>query len=307
MSWALLTFAIVAQEEIVQTVSGWDIRDNRGSCSAITSYEPDVWMRVAYYPARDVATFALYSPRWRSISTGTDYPLRVDFSNDRYYTSQEAEGLVVGEGEDARYGVVTSWRGIEFLNDFAGAAAMEITVRETRLGRFSLRGTRLMATALVRCGERSFRNYPGDPFQGAGSSTSVASTARSTGSTPARLRSGSISLADYPASALRAGASGTTRITISVGANGSATGCTVSGSSGNSALDSTACLLAQRRFRFEPATRNGQPVAGSYSQSVRWVLPEVAPPPLAADGEEDHATVPHPGQPLPVPRSVPQS
>lgn len=92
--------------------------------------------------------------------------------------------------------------------------------------------------------------------------------------TPARLRSGSISNADYPSSAIRSGASGTTRITVSVDANGRATGCTVSGSSGNSSLDSTACSLAQRRFRFTPATRDGQNVAGSYTQSVRWVLPD---------------------------------
>jgi protein TonB len=92
--------------------------------------------------------------------------------------------------------------------------------------------------------------------------------------TPARLRSGSVSNADYPSSAIRSGASGTTRITLSVDASGRATGCTVSGSSGNSSLDSTACSLAQRRFRFTPATRDGQNVAGSYSQSIRWVLPD---------------------------------
>ena len=92
--------------------------------------------------------------------------------------------------------------------------------------------------------------------------------------TPARLRSGSVSNADYPSSAIRSGASGTTRITLSVDASGRATGCTVSGSSGNSSLDSTACSLAQRRFRFTPATRDGQNVPGSYSQAIRWVLPD---------------------------------
>jgi protein TonB len=92
--------------------------------------------------------------------------------------------------------------------------------------------------------------------------------------TPARHTGGSITDDDYPAAALRAEAQGTTRITLSVGPNGRATGCTVSGSSGNSALDSTACRLAQSRFRFSPATQNGQPVAGSYSTSIRWNLPD---------------------------------
>jgi protein TonB len=90
--------------------------------------------------------------------------------------------------------------------------------------------------------------------------------------TPARKTSGSISNDDYPAAAERAEAEGTTRITLSVGTNGRATGCSVTGSSGNGALDSTACRLAQQRFRFAPATRNGQPVEGSYSTSVVWRL-----------------------------------
>ena len=91
--------------------------------------------------------------------------------------------------------------------------------------------------------------------------------------TPARLRSGSISDADYPASAIRAEAQGTTRISLQIGADGRVTSCSVTGSSGNSALDSTACSLAQRRFRYAPATRDGQPVASSASFSVRWQLP----------------------------------
>ncbi len=92
--------------------------------------------------------------------------------------------------------------------------------------------------------------------------------------TPARLRSGTISNDDYPASAQRAQAQGTTRMSLQVGADGRVTGCSVTGSSGNSSLDSTACSLAQRRYRFTPATRDGQPVASTYSQSVRWQLPD---------------------------------
>lgn len=92
--------------------------------------------------------------------------------------------------------------------------------------------------------------------------------------TPPRLRSGTISNDDYPASAIRAQAQGTTRMSLQIGADGRVTSCSVTGSSGNSSLDSTACNLAQRRYRFNPATRNGQPVASTYSQSVRWQLPE---------------------------------
>jgi len=88
-------------------------------------------------------------------------------------------------------------------------------------------------------------------------------------------RSGTITNDDYPASAIRAEAQGTTTIRMSVGADGRVSGCTVSRSSGNSALDSTACSLASRRFRFTPAQdTNGTNVAGSATRSVRWELPE---------------------------------
>jgi len=88
-------------------------------------------------------------------------------------------------------------------------------------------------------------------------------------------RSGTITNDDYPASAIRAEAQGTTTISMTVGPDGRVTGCTVSRSSGNGALDSTACSLAQRRFRFTPAQdENGNNVAGRATRSVRWELPE---------------------------------
>lgn len=90
---------------------------------------------------------------------------------------------------------------------------------------------------------------------------------------PPRLRSGSISDADYPASAIRAEAEGTTIAAVMVGANGRVTSCQVSGSSGDAALDSTACALIRRRFRYDPATRGGVPVEGSVTVTIPWRLP----------------------------------
>jgi protein TonB len=92
-----------------------------------------------------------------------------------------------------------------------------------------------------------------------------------------RLRSGSISNDDYPASALRSRAEGAVTMRLAVGADGRVTGCTVESSSGNSALDSTSCSLAQRRFRFVPASDpKGHPKPGEATRTVRWSLP-VAP------------------------------
>jgi protein TonB len=89
------------------------------------------------------------------------------------------------------------------------------------------------------------------------------------------LQRGSISNDDYPASALRAEASGTTVARYTIGTDGRVTDCSVTGSSGNSALDSTTCTLIRSRFRFRPAIgADGNPTTETKSQRVVWRLPE---------------------------------
>ncbi len=80
---------------------------------------------------------------------------------------------------------------------------------------------------------------------------------------------------DYPTGALRREEQGTTRFRVTVGSDGRVTGCTVTGSSGSSELDNTACSLITRRARFNPATDGeGNPTTGSYANAVRWVVPK---------------------------------
>ena len=50
--------------------------------------------------------------------------------------------------------------------------------------------------------------------------------------------------------------------------------CAIVRSSGFRGLDAAACSAVKKRARFRPATdENGQKVAGSYSNSVRWQIP----------------------------------
>jgi protein TonB len=94
---------------------------------------------------------------------------------------------------------------------------------------------------------------------------------------PARARAdlGSyISDGDYPASAIRNEEQGTTRFLLQVSAEGRVTGCTVTRSSGSSALDSTACRLMRARARFTPARdSSGNPTTDSVANAIHWVLP----------------------------------
>jgi protein TonB len=85
---------------------------------------------------------------------------------------------------------------------------------------------------------------------------------------------GLFSTDDYPASAARDEAQGTAVASISVGTDGRVTGCSITRSTGNSALDQATCNILRRRARFTPAKdQNGQPVADTVtSPPIRWQL-----------------------------------
>ena len=80
---------------------------------------------------------------------------------------------------------------------------------------------------------------------------------------------------DYPTKAMREDRAGTTRFSVTVDAEGKVTSCQVTGSSGHSDLDDATCKLVTRRARFRPATDGeGNPTTGSYSNAVRWQIPQ---------------------------------
>ncbi|HEX2764537.1 MAG TPA: energy transducer TonB, partial [Allosphingosinicella sp.] len=95
---------------------------------------------------------------------------------------------------------------------------------------------------------------------------------------PARARANLasyVSDADYPGGAIRAEEQGITRFRLGVGPDGRVTQCTVTQSSGSSALDSTTCRLMKSRARFTPARdSSGKPTADSVSSAIKWVLPD---------------------------------
>ena len=94
---------------------------------------------------------------------------------------------------------------------------------------------------------------------------------------PARARANLasyISDSDYPASAIRAEQQGTTGFRLSIGTDGRVTGCSITSSSGSSALDDAVCRIMRSRARFTPARDDhGNPTTDSTSGRIRWVLP----------------------------------
>lgn len=95
---------------------------------------------------------------------------------------------------------------------------------------------------------------------------------------PARARANLasyVSDADYPAAAIRGEEQGTTRFRLAVGPDGKVRDCTVTGSSGSSALDSATCRIMKARARFTPARDgSGNPTGDTVANAIRWVLPD---------------------------------
>jgi protein TonB len=80
---------------------------------------------------------------------------------------------------------------------------------------------------------------------------------------------------DYPQSAIRNEEQGTTAVRLSVGTDGRVTDCSISASSGSTALDNATCNIIRRRARYTPAQdQAGNPIGGSDTARIRWELPD---------------------------------
>lgn len=68
---------------------------------------------------------------------------------------------------------------------------------------------------------------------------------------------------------------GTAKFALSIDASGRVTGCTITRSTGHAALDSATCDLVAKRARFDAARDgSGKPVAGRYTGTITWNIPE---------------------------------
>jgi periplasmic protein TonB len=79
---------------------------------------------------------------------------------------------------------------------------------------------------------------------------------------------------DYPSRALSQEREGTASFRVTIDEQGRVTACQITSSSGHADLDEATCKNVSRRARFKPATKDGQPVQGSYSNRVRWQIPK---------------------------------
>lgn len=80
---------------------------------------------------------------------------------------------------------------------------------------------------------------------------------------------------DYSPPDIRSERQGTARFTLGIGTDGKVTSCAILQSTGFESLDAATCKLVSRRARFKAALDDsGAPITGSYTGSIRWVIPE---------------------------------
>lgn len=78
---------------------------------------------------------------------------------------------------------------------------------------------------------------------------------------------------NYPTRAANEGLEGTVSLRVTVTAEGRATGCSVTASSGHSILDTAACKDVERYSRFDPALDDaGNPISASWSTKITYRL-----------------------------------
>ena len=81
--------------------------------------------------------------------------------------------------------------------------------------------------------------------------------------------------ADYPAAAMRDEREGTSGFRLTIGADGLPERCEITSSSGHPDLDTTTCRLVMERARFRPGRdENNKRVGGTYSNRIRWQIPD---------------------------------
>src|SRR5438105_11055218 len=76
----------------------------------------------------------------------------------------------------------------------------------------------------------------------------------------------------YPAIAVRLNQTGTTTVTVHIGADGGVQNVDIADSSGHDALDQASIKCITSRWPYKPALQNGQPVATTKQYAIKWQL-----------------------------------
>jgi TonB family protein len=273
---SLASYGARAQSISLGMVDGWKLDDDRGSCSAATIYEGNIFVDISYDFGTNTARVTVTNPAWESVENRRSYDVQLKFANGDEWTDAGAIGLR-SEGKDRMTGLRMSLDGDQFLTAFARSRGFSMMMGERKLAILSLKDTGPVADRLRQCAAASFKRYPPDPFKGLGHSNTNQDGAAGGRIEPSRAKASIasyISDADYPDSALRNHESGRVSFRLHVGTDGRVTACEITQSSGSAALDAATCRIMKSRARFTPAhDSSGNPVEDDVASELNWKLP----------------------------------
>ena len=274
--------AVASAGTIIATVGGWDIIEEDGGCSISMEFEgPGSSNFVFGHSYEHGIGFILTNGDWTS-KKDEIYDIRFEVNN-MVYTSK-----ALGITHDYQKGFLTVFDeefGADLEKDMAAGSNLHVFLGDQLIDRLSLEGTSAALASMKTCYARQKRkaiaaeaekarwqDLPKNPFADENKAVKPGQT---TSPVPRGNPGSWINSGDYPSQSLREHNEGTVSFKLTVGANGRATSCKITESSGYADLDSTTCANITRRARFDPMIdRNGNPVESEWSNQVRWDLPE---------------------------------
>lgn len=263
---------------------GWEVHSNDDNCTAIKEFEGPGDTQFSLLKFTDGRVGAvIWNFNW-SAKKGEQYDVALSLAERTY------RGTGVGVENIIHKGFALGLDSA-FATDFAKGSSLHVFLGTNRIDQLSLDGTAAAMAAVDRClnklrariaeAEREkarWAHLPEDPFASpepqAKETAPLLDGSVVKGPKPRGISGSWANANDYPSRALREEREGVTKFTLTVGPDGRATSCVVTGSSGSADLDATTCSLNMRRARFDPATdQNGGPVPSEWSSATRWEIP----------------------------------
>ena len=241
----------------------WVIEGENNMCALLHGYgaeKPDVTLGIRPWPIGGGVDILLFTKSIDPDPTGGSAHLTIDAatSMDGYYQSYALAG----------HNMRLATLGVSGGSADAFVSAKQITVSLDR-GRpitVSVPDSKAAFAALANCNTVLLKSLGIDPAW----AHNVAVPAEPIGS-----QRGWFSPDDYPTTALRGGAQGTSSLLITVGVDGRVSHCSNFGSAGNADIDAAACDAIRKRGRYQPARdAQGKPVVSYLTLRTRWQIPQ---------------------------------
>lgn len=272
------TSSVPAHAKTWQSPGGWEIIDGDDNCAIFREYEGKGETRLLVILFADGTSAATLSNTGWSASKNETYELAWDV-NGMTYTGAS---VGVGDSYSTRKGFAGKFGG-DFVDHIAAGTSLHVYRGDIVVDQLQLDGSGAAVAIAKRClqtvraniaaverEKQRFAHIPDDPFAGGATKEEAAKQADDS---PRPLGSplAWITIADYPARAMREEREGTTTYRLTIAPTGRAANCEVVISSGHADLDAEACKMARLRARFVEISPDS--ADRHFQQATTWRIP----------------------------------